>query len=144
MHLLLTLRWLFTYDTELQLGQFFKIRSMYGVRQHLRDGFRMIARLLQLKMLSWEDTDDGMIFFMSIDGTHCPINEPRPFSTIWSSHKFGGSAAVNYEIGLSISRAKLIWLYGPTPPGAFNDLDVARQELIPAIPCIWTKQKNDC
>jgi hypothetical protein len=74
-----------------------------------------------------------MIFFLSLDGTHCPINEPRPFSTIWSSHKLGGHAGVNYEVGLSISRPKLIWLYGPTQPGAQNDLEVAKSELVPAV-----------
>lgn len=94
---------------------------------------KKLQKLVLRKMLSWEDADDGMIFFMSVDGTHCRVEEPRPFSTIWSSHKYGGKAAVNYEIGLLISRAKLIWIYGPTAPGAMNDLDVARQELIPAL-----------
>ena len=93
---------------------------------------RLIAILLLDKMESWDDADE-MIFFMSVDGTHFRIPEPRPWSTIWSSHNGGGKAAVNFEIGLSISRPKLLWLYGPTPPGAMNDLDVAREHLIPAV-----------
>ena len=133
MHLLLVCRYLFLYSTEKQLGQFFKIRSEDTVRKHCKEGVEVLQRLLPSKMLSWEDADDGMFFFLSVDGTHCPIEEPRPFSTIWSSHKFGGHAAVNYEIGISISRPKLIWLYGSTQPGAHNDLEVARQELIPAL-----------
>lgn len=96
---------------------------------------RLIASLLMIKMQSWEEAvdEDGMIYFMVLDGTHSPINEPHPFSTIWSSHKEGHDTAINYEIGISISRPKLLWLYGPTQPGAMNDLEVAREELIPAL-----------
>jgi hypothetical protein len=50
----------------------------------------------------WNEHNDGIIFFMSVDGTHCPIEEPHPFSKKWSSHKFGGKPGLNYEIGLKI------------------------------------------
>ena len=66
---------------------------------------------------------------MTVDGTHCPIEEPRPFSTQWSSHKFGGKPGVNYELGLSIHKPKLIWVYGYTRPGKYNDISVFRQSL---------------
>jgi hypothetical protein len=40
---------------------------------------------------SWDEAiDNDLVFFMSVDGTHCPIEEPRPFSTEWSSFKLGG------------------------------------------------------
>jgi hypothetical protein len=74
------------------------------------------------------------MFFLSVDGTHCPIEEPRPFSTIWSSHKLGGKPGVNYEIGLSICEPKLLWVYGPTPPGLRNDIEVFRESLKHRIP----------
>lgn len=80
-------------------------------------------------MIPWEEADDGFLFFMSIDGTHTPINEPRPFSKKWSSFKLGGSAAVNYEIGLQINRDRVLWLNGPTKPGESNDLGVFRDNL---------------
>ena len=133
-HLLLAFRYLHKYDTQIDLGQFFKISSHVTITKHCKNYVGLIASLLITKMLSWEEADeDDMIHFMSVDGTHCPIEEPRPFSTIWSSHKLGGDAGVNYEFGLSISRPKLLWLYGPTQPGALNDLQVAEKALIPAM-----------
>ena len=48
----------------------------------------------------WDDANDELIFFLSVDGTHCPIEEPCPFSTIWSSHKVGEKAGLNYKIVL--------------------------------------------
>jgi hypothetical protein len=131
--LLLVLRFLFKYDTETSICSFIGIHSEYHVRTKIKEWVLLLSSLLPTKMPSWEDADDGFIFFMSVDGTHCPIEEPSPFSTIWSSHKEGGKAALNYEVGLSISREKLIWLYGPTPPGALNDLDVARSNLFPKL-----------
>jgi DDE superfamily endonuclease len=75
------------------------------------------------------DHDDGLIFMLTIDGVHCPIEEPRPFSTANSSHKFGGNPGVNYEVGLQINQPKLIWVHGPTQPGRYNDISVFRLKL---------------
>lgn len=75
-------------------------------------------------MIPWQEADDAFVFFMSLDGTHCPINEPRPFSKKNSSHKFGGSPGLNYEIGLQINRPRVLWVFGPTQPGDTNDLGV--------------------
>jgi len=80
-----------------------------------------------------QDNDDGLVFMLSVDGTHCPIEEPRPFSTEWSSHKFGGKPAVNYELGILIHKPKLVWVNGPTRPGKHNDLAVFRQKLKQAL-----------
>ena len=66
------------------------------------------------------------MFFFTVDGTHFKINEPRPFSSEWSSQKFGGHAALNYEIAVAIWDSKLIWVNGPTKPGLVNDLGVFR------------------
>ena len=70
---------------------------------------------------------------MTVDGTHCPIWEPAPFSPEWSSHKHGGDAGCNYELGILINRPRLGWVYGPTRPGKMNDLTVCQQALIPAL-----------
>lgn len=84
---------------------------------------------------SWDEAiTDEIVFFLSVDGTHCPIQEPRPFSTKWSSFKLGGKPGVNYEIGLSIKQSKLIWINGPTAPGEQNDLAVFRQGLKARLP----------
>lgn len=81
-----------------------------------------------------EEDDEGLIFMLSVDGTHCPAEEPSPWSVIWSSHKLGGSAGFNYEVGLSIHKPKLKWVNGPTPPGQFNDIAVFRQKLKGMLP----------
>lgn len=76
-----------------------------------------------------EDLDDGFIFFGTIDGVHCPIEEPSPFSPEHSSHKLGGSAGVNYEIVVPMHKAACAWICGPTKPGKFNDISVFRRKL---------------
>ncbi|CAB9527100.1 hypothetical protein SEMRO_1942_G306740.1 [Seminavis robusta] len=96
MHLFIALRFLYKNDTELDLMSFFKIGSDNTIRKWCWSYVKKIQKLLKGKMLTWEEADDGMIFFLTVDGTHCPIEEPRPFSKIWSSHKFGGDAALNY------------------------------------------------
>jgi hypothetical protein len=76
-----------------------------------------------------DENDAGLKWFLSVDGTHCPITEPRPLSSEWSSHKLGGKAGVNYEIGLLIDKPELVWVEGPTKPGKENDLMVFRRRL---------------
>ncbi|CAB9519197.1 hypothetical protein SEMRO_996_G229350.1 [Seminavis robusta] len=132
-YFLLALRYLNTNDTQDDLMILFKIGSKHTIKTWTDAFVRKIQLLLKDKTISWEQADEGFIFFMTVDGTHCRIEEPRPFSKDWSSHKFGGKAALNYEVGLSIHKAKLVWLYGPTPPGKHNDLEVARLKLFPTM-----------
>jgi hypothetical protein len=81
-----------------------------------------------------EAARDGMIFIMSIDTTTCPVDEPRPWSKKNSSHKLGGDAGVNYELGIQISESKLAWRRGPIPAGEYNDIEIFRGELKGKIP----------
>ena len=78
-------------------------------------------------------------FFLSNDGTHCPIQEPRPWSQKWSSHKLGGKAGVAYEIGLQTQSDDLAWVHGPFPAGV-GDLDIFRDMLKGEV---TTLRKND-
>ena len=64
---------------------------------------------------------------MTVDGTHCPIQETRPFSKKWSSHKLGKKAGLNYEIGIQISQSRVVWVNGPFP-ASLNDLTVFREK----------------
>lgn len=75
----------------------------------------------------WSRLSEPSIFncFSSVDGTDCPIQEPSPFNSCWYSHKFKGPG-VRYEVGLSISTARLIWVHGPFPCGSFPDLKIFR------------------
>jgi DDE superfamily endonuclease len=66
---------------------------------------------------------------MTVDGTHCAIEEPR--DKLLSKNKAFYSfklnkAGLNYELGLSIFTNQLIWINGPIPAGT-NDIKVYRE-----------------
>jgi hypothetical protein len=85
--------------------------------------------LLQIVWL-WDgdDNDPGEINIVTVDGTHCKINEPRTQrSTGWYSHKSNG-AGLAYELGIAIHQNKLVWINGPFPAGTHNDLSMYRAE----------------
>jgi hypothetical protein len=67
-----------------------------------------------------------------VDGTHCPINEPRPFDTKWSSHKLGKAAGIDYELGIRIHDSKLAWIF--SAPAGYNDITIFRMALKDALP----------
>jgi DDE superfamily endonuclease len=66
----------------------------------------------------WMDGDGGPSFILSVDGVHCPIEEPmhetKPKNPIYYSHKFK-KAALDYELGISITSSCLVWISGPHP-----------------------------
>lgn len=68
---------------------------------------------------------NGSRCLVSIDGTDCPILEPRPFSPIWFSFKFHG-AGLRYEVGICIQTGWIVWVKGPYPCGAFPDRNIAQ------------------
>lgn len=80
--------------------------------------------------------DDGLVFKISLDTTHTPIQEPRPFSEIWSSHKFGRKPGLSYELGVQISRPRLLWISGPHP-ASFNDLTIFQRGLKNVLAVRW-------
>lgn len=59
-----------------------------------------------------------------MDGTDFRVPEPYPFEEGWSerwfSHKFL-AAALRYEIAISITEPKIVWINGPFPAGMYND-----------------------
>ena len=128
-HLLMICRFLYLYPNEKDLGQFFKIWSRNTVLKYTKVWLKRLRWLLIHKLGNIEDYDEGLIMMLTLDCTHCPTEEPRPFSTDNSSHKLGGSAGVNYELGILIHRPKLIWVHGPTQPGKLNDVEVFRSKL---------------
>jgi DDE superfamily endonuclease len=60
------------------------------------------------------------VFIVSVDGTHCAINEPNhpelSQDPAYFSHKLHG-AALSYEIALSLWEDKIVWINGPFPAG---------------------------
>jgi len=91
----------------------------------------MLKSHLLVKTATLDDAADEseLIFLISVDGTHCPIQEPFPFSKDNSSHKRGGKPAVNYEVAVLLHEARIVWVKGPTQPGKQTDLMVFTEEL---------------
>lgn len=77
-----------------------------------------------------------------MDGVHYRIDEPRPFSTKFSSHKKGGEAGLDYEIVMYTHKPKVAWLHGPFP-AATHDRTVFRKKLYGAIKKKQEERDND-
>ena len=107
---LLAMRFISTHDGETDLGQYFGIKSEKTVRDRCKIWVVRMRLLLAAKLGKFRDVDNHLIFRFSIDGTHCPIWEPRPFMTKWSSHKYGEKPAVNYELAIRLDVPKLMWV----------------------------------
>ena len=68
---------------------------------------------------------NGSQCLLSVDGTDFKINEPRPFSRLWYSHKFN-HAALRYEVAICIQTGEIVWINGPFAAGAWPDLNIFR------------------
>jgi len=118
-HYLMALHALKRYPTELEREAAFDISHAYG-----RDWvwfFVYKIRCLKYDKILWpEDNFGDDLWVITVDGTHCWIQEPRHESwsmdTRYFSHKFG-KAALNYELGIALSTSRLVWMNGPFPAG---------------------------
>lgn len=115
-HLLYTLAFMKSYPTEQQ-----RANKWHLCDRLLRDnGWDMMNRLQALKAtkIVWPTQAEigNQIFIGSIDGTHMKINEPNhpdfPKNTKAFSYK-NKAAGLSYEIVLSLSTSKIIWMNGP-------------------------------
>lgn len=123
----------------LQTMQFMKVYPTEGNRQNrwqecdrnLRDnGWKMLIRIqaLKAKKIVWptpEEIGDN-IWIGSVDGTHMTTQEPNhpryPTDKKAFSHK-KNKAGLAYEIVLSLSESKIIWINGPFLAGT-NDIQI--------------------
>jgi hypothetical protein len=68
---------------------------------------------------------------MSINGTDFRI--PQTGTAIrgnaFASHKYAFKSALRYEIGVSILGRDLVWIQGPYPAGAFNNVKIFNKVL---------------
>ena len=75
---------------------------------------KKIAALKEAKIV-WPESFDT-IFTVSVDGTHCPIQEPydpiKPRDTTYFSVKHGG-VGLNYEVAIDIFEHRCVWMKGP-------------------------------
>ena len=66
---------------------------------------------------------------VTVDRTDFRIQEPRPFSPQWYSHKFK-SPGVHYEVAVSINGGDIVHINGPFPCGSNPDISIFRDCLI--------------
>ena len=91
----------------------------------------LVLKRLALK-IKWENRcndDNGSRCLVSIDGTDFRIEEPTIWDPKWHSQKFNGPG-LRYEVGVCIQTGDIVWINGPYPPGEWNDLQIALDELV--------------
>jgi DDE superfamily endonuclease len=127
------------YPTEEQAEAIFKVCD----RTYRYWVWNMVEKIALLKdeVIIWPDSwnnednpDDPTsetIWIVTVDGTHCRIQEPTrdDFSenTQFFSHKFK-EAAFDYEIAISIFEGRVVSACGPYPAGT-NDITIFRHKL---------------
>jgi len=74
----------------------------------------------------WQD-DDGVLLGHTVDCVHFPIDEPRPFTKKYGSHKLRG-AGLSYEFVFSTVKDKLVSIVGPFMAGT-ADITIFRSKL---------------
>ena len=95
-------------------------------------------------VIYWPDTwsnpdnpqdDTETIFILTVDGVHCPIEEPTLPSfeqnEKYYSHKYN-AAGLDYELGISIFTQRCVWCAGPYPAGK-NDISIFKHKLLPKM-----------
>ncbi|MEL7338942.1 MAG: hypothetical protein AAGM67_00545, partial [Bacteroidota bacterium] len=120
------------YPTEDDLEADFKL-SAKTCRKWLRYYLQKIQALKEVK-ITWPDVNfwGNDVWIVTVDGTHCWINEP--VHPEWSqdrhyySHKFA-KAGLCYELGICIANSRLVWMNGPFKAGV-NDAKISRVQTI--------------
>jgi hypothetical protein len=72
-----------------------------------------------------------LTFIVSVDGTDCPIQEPRPFNNAWFSQKFKGPG-VKYEIAVDVLTGDCVWISGPFMASK-SDIKIFREDGLMAL-----------
>jgi hypothetical protein len=123
---LMSLHFLMRYPTEHEKEIIWK-RTPKTTREWIWYFLKRIQSLKKYKIRMPDDWGSD-IWVMTVDGTHCWISEPN--HPEWSqdrqyySHKFA-KAGINYELGISISSNRLVWMNAPYKAGS-NDASIFR------------------
>ena len=130
LYLLIAYRWIKRYESVKELKKKYGLGEV-RIRWICKTVPAAVAKLRRLKIEpNWND-DDGVLLAMTADGVHYQIDEPRPFSSSYKSHKHG-SAGLCYEFGVYAHKNKVAWVNGPYPAGT-NDKTIFRNKLQGAI-----------
>jgi hypothetical protein len=127
---LLSMHFLYQYPTEIEQTNLWKkcrntVRkwSWYYVEK---------VRALAVGMFGWPSDNFGeMTWVLSVDGSQFRVEEPNhpdvPKDPAYYSFKHH-CAGFNYELGLSLTESKLIWMSGPWEAGSYNDAKIFRDK----------------
>ena len=93
------------------------------------DTLTIAPKFLQIVWL-WDENNkhqDDDAFIITVDGTHCHINEPRmqPSAQLYSN-KYN-KAGLAYKLAIALHSNNLVGINGPFPAGQ-NDLQIWRKE----------------
>jgi hypothetical protein len=88
-------------------------------------------RALKADKIVWPKSFGDLIWVLTVDGTHLRTYEPNhpelpkdPANFSYKHH----CAGYNYEIALSLTESKLIWMSGPWPAGTYNDIKIFKEK----------------
>ena len=128
-HFFWTLHFLRAYPLERNLAAYMGAHRrtvMKWVKTHVTK-----ISLLKPFKIRLPEPDDIIKFFLTVDGTDCPINEPTPFNKNWMSHKFKG-AAIKYEVGIDM-QGNFAWI-SPPYRGSVHDSTIFKRSLRGFVP----------
>jgi hypothetical protein len=79
------------------------------------------VQALKAQKITWPDDSRNDIWVLTVDGTHCWIQEPQHPTWLMDSeyylHKYA-KASINYKLGMSLVESRLIWMNGPFKAGS--------------------------
>jgi hypothetical protein len=109
-HFLMALYQLRKYPKELDRERQFDLSRNYS--RDLVWFYLKKIQALKAEKIRWPDDNFGSdIWAITVDGTHCWINEPQhaewSLNSKYYLHKYG-KAGVNYELGISLSQNRLV------------------------------------
>ena len=70
--------------------------------------------------------------YVSVDGTDFGIDEPKPFSAQWYSHKLN-RAGLRYGVCIWAEIKRIVWASGPCPACSHSDVKIFREALKPLL-----------
>ena len=74
------------------------------------------------------DGTANTVYYVSLDGTDCPIREPIPFDRRWFTPKFNGPG-VRYEVAIALRKSSIVHINGPYACGAHPDSTIFTYKL---------------
>ena len=88
-------------------------------------------RALKAEKIVWPKDFGDLIWVLTVDGTHLRSHEPGdtdiPKDPAYFSYKHH-CAGFNYELALSLTESRLIWMSGPHAAGTYNDTKIFKEK----------------